>query len=53
MADVGVPVLFGNLVCPLNDCLAGDLDGATTRPAQEVMVVLLWTFALLGSVYAA
>jgi hypothetical protein len=41
MADVGVPVLFGNLVCPLNDCLAGDLDGATTRPAQEVMVVLL------------
>jgi hypothetical protein len=41
VADVGVPVLFGNSVGPFNDCPAGDLDGATTRPAQEVMVVLL------------
>jgi hypothetical protein len=41
VADVGVPVLFGNSVGPLDDCPAGDLDGATTRPAQEVMVVLL------------
>src|SRR5450631_1307629 len=41
VADVGVPVLFGNSVGPFNDCPAGDLDGATTGPAQEVMVVLL------------
>jgi hypothetical protein len=41
VADVGVPVLLGNSVGPFNDCPAGDLDGATTRPAQEVMVVLL------------
>ena len=41
VADVGVPVLFGNIVGPLNDGLTGDFDGASTRAAQEVMVVLL------------
>src|ERR1035437_9043819 len=41
VADVGVPVLFGNIVGPLNDGLTGDFDGAPTRAAQEVMVVLL------------
>jgi len=34
-------VLFGNIVGPLNDGLTGDFDGASTRAAQEVMVVLL------------
>ena len=41
VADVGVSVLFGNIVGPLNDGLAGDFDGASTRAAQEVVVVLL------------
>jgi hypothetical protein len=43
MADVGVPMLFGNSIGPLNDGLPGDFDGASARPAQEVMVVLLGT----------
>ena len=43
MADVGVPMLFGNSIGPLNDGLPGDLDGASARPAQEMMVVLLGT----------
>ena len=34
-------MLFGNVVGPLNDDLARDFDGTTTRAAQEVMVVLL------------
>jgi hypothetical protein len=41
MADVGVPVLLGNIVGPLNDGLTGNFDGASTRPAQQVMVVAL------------
>jgi len=41
VADVGVPVLFGNSVGPLNDRRAGDFDGVSAGPAQEVMVVLL------------
>jgi hypothetical protein len=43
MADVGVPMLFGDSIGPLNDGLPGDLDGASARPAQEMMVVLLGT----------
>jgi len=34
-------MLFGNIGSPLNDGLAGDFDGASARPAQEVVVVLL------------
>jgi len=36
-------MLFGDSIGPLNDGLPGDLDGASARPAQEMMVVLLGT----------
>jgi len=39
--DVGVPVLFGDIVGPLNDGLTGNLDGVSAGPAQQVVVVAL------------
>jgi hypothetical protein len=41
VADVGVPVLFGDIVGPLNDGLTGNLDGASAGPTQQVVVVSL------------